>query len=115
MRDERTIRNLETIRRDVAIAAYNFILYLRRLGYPAVVISGRRSRAKQNELLRAGISPAKNSRHLTGDAFDIWFEGYRRDQIPEEVWDFVGEIGEEFGFRWGGRFNVPDVNHFDTG
>lgn len=113
--DRRTRENLASLHPVVSSYAYDFINLLRSMGYPAVIISGRRSGAKQAELVRSGISPAKNSRHLNGTAFDIWFSGYRRDEIPKEVWDFVGTIGEEFGFRWGGRFTIPDVNHFDTG
>ncbi len=84
--------------------------WIRDNGFPVVIISGRRSSDTNRS-----VGGAPNSRHLTGRAVDLQVVGYTRDQIPD-FWRFVGEVAEGYlGLRWGGRFNPPDVNHFDFG
>lgn len=55
------------------------------------------------------------SKHLEGKAIDfvpvkdgkLWWNA------PKEVWEIMGEIGEECGLAWGGRWNTPDYPHFE--
>lgn len=83
---------------------------VRRAGYPLVVISGRRSVGGNRE-----VGGAENSLHLYGLAVDLQVLGYTRDQVPVWWWEVLGQWWEARGGRWGGRFRVPDVNHFDSG
>ena len=84
-------------------------------GIEVRLTSGYRSIEKQKELIRRwergepGIfKPAKpgSSFHNFGFAVDI-------RASPPEALQRVGEIAEEFGLRWGGRFGDPV--HIDMG
>lgn len=84
-------------------------------GIEVRLTSGYRSIEKQKELIRRwergepGIfKPAKPgaSFHNYGFAVDI-------RTSPPEALQRVGEIAEEFGLRWGGRFGDPV--HIDMG
>jgi len=86
---------------------------LRSYGADVVVTSGRRSVVRQQELIRAGRTTATRSLHLSGLAFDLQISG---QGIPSREWLlFAGEIWEEIGGRWGGRFRSKDPIHFDVG
>lgn len=80
------------------------------LGVDVRIISAWRSVAHN-----AAVGGAPRSRHLQGLAFDLRVAGLPRDQVPPQVWLWLGEGWESVGGRWGGRFARPDVNHFDVG
>jgi uncharacterized protein YcbK (DUF882 family) len=101
------IRSLQPFLQPYAIAMVNGI---RQEGIPLQVISGRR-----NANVNAEVGGAERSLHLSGLAFDVQIEGYRRDEVHPYFWQYLGEWWESVGGRWGGRFSVQDVNHFDTG
>lgn len=83
-------------------------------GLPAIVISGRRTRAEQAHLVNTGASLTMNSKHLQGRAFDIWFQGFDAEQIPDEWWYLAGLVGEWLGLTWGGRWTrIRDLGHFE--
>lgn len=87
-------------------------------GWPLVLTSGKRTAEHQAGLIKAGLTQATQSRHITGTAFDVSFQGFTRDQalaLPSWVWAAVGEAGERMGLRWGGRFRDFDPFHFDAG
>lgn len=97
------------------LLAAHFISDLRQAGIPAVVISGARS-----SLVNADAGGAPQSWHLSGGAIDISIVlGGRhvpRAAIPAWWWERLGRYAESrYGLRWGGRFQAPDVNHFDLG
>lgn len=101
------LRSLDSGLRPYAEA---MVMSARAVGVPLVIISGRRSVEANRE-----VGGAPTSRHLQGLAFDVAVEGYSRDSIPWWWWQILGEWWEGLGGRWGGRFNPPDVNHFDVG
>jgi peptidoglycan L-alanyl-D-glutamate endopeptidase CwlK len=98
---------------------------LRRLsaeGLTFKVIQGRRTQAEQDALYAKGrtkpgpkVTWTRNSRHLTGRAIDLaLFQG------KNVVWESkhytrAGEIGEELGLVWGGRWKggKTDKPHFE--
>lgn len=88
--------------------------YVRGVGVPLIVISGRRTAAQQRELIAAGKTTAVKSRHLIGQAVDVQVQGLLRDQVPLAWWQWIGSVGEHFGLVWGGRFKRPDLNHFQA-
>lgn len=95
-------------------AAQQFVAYLRSVGLPVAVTSGRRTARQQAELTpAAGLYKAVNSRHVEGRAFDLALIGYRWQEVPPAYWRFMGTIWEQLGGRWGGNFSRPDPIHFD--
>jgi hypothetical protein len=82
----------------------------RAAGIDLIIISGRRSSTVNRE-----VGGAPRSFHLKGLAFDTAVLNYTREQVPYDWWLALGQFWESLGGRWGGRFNPPDVNHFDSG
>lgn len=112
---DRSAFYLSTLDRRFAPRVVEFVNAVRGVGVPLVIISGRRSQALQAALIRSGRTAATRSRHLTGNAVDVQWQGLRVAEVPAEWWVWIGSVGEVYGLRWGGRFSSPDVNHFDAG
>ena len=55
------------------------------------------------------------SKHLQGKAIDLVpvKDGKLWWNAPENVWERMGEIGEENGLAWGGRWTQKDLPHFE--
>lgn len=110
-----------------------FLLQIAIAGYGMVrVRSGRRTLAQQQriygdgrtvlECQRVGVPGAyahpgaekrtwtlpECSKHVKGEAFDIDFGQYGKEHFSS-----IGEIGEECGFYWGGRWEAKDYGHFE--
>lgn len=90
-------------------------------GIPVMVIQTRRTVAEHEANVAAGVSWTKHSKHIDGDAIDICpFEQYQlhgpdklRWDANDPVWQRIGPIGEALGLRWGGRWTVKDMGHFE--
>jgi hypothetical protein len=101
------IRSLQLFLQPYAIAMVNG---MREEGIPLMIISGRRNASVNRE-----VGGAEASLHLRGLAFDVQVEGFRREELHPYFWEQLGAWWESLGGRWGGRFSLPDVNHFDVG
>jgi len=99
------------LRSDFAPYVVHFVNVCRRAGIPFIVISGTRA----GPLADPDGNIALDSLHLQGVAFDGQVIGYLREELPGWFWQALGEYWERMGGRWGGRFRLPDVNHFDGG
>jgi len=86
--------------------------------------SGKRSLQEQKDLFLIGRLPGDDrpavtqtiwgSKHLKGLAFDFDFQGIPPDNVPQDLWDTAGWIGQQLGLRWGGRWQVlRDFRHFE--
>jgi len=106
------LARLEPQTRAIATSMVN---YLRQHGYPAVIVrlGGRRNDAEQRHLVAHGFSRTMNSAHLDGRAFDLDMAGYARDDVPKELWYAIGQLAEQVGLRWGGRWGW-DFGHFEV-
>lgn len=88
---------------------------------PVLIVDTLRTPAEQAQNIANGVSWTKNSKHLTGDAIDIVpFDIYQLDGEDKVQWDSshpvwlkIGRIGERLGLRWGGRWQVKDMGHFE--
>jgi len=90
------------------------VTHVRNLGIPLIVTSSTRTAAQQAALVRGGRSRTLQSRHLTGDAFDVDVHGFSRDQIPRWWFAQLGALAEPLGLRWGGSFRgFYDPGHFE--
>jgi len=108
-----TLENLQGLQPDVYECAVYLVNAYREAGYPAVVTSGRRTVQRQQELIAQGLTTATLSHHLNGRAVDIAFLGI--PNAPRDWYAAGGALWELMGGRWGGRFSIPDILHFDGG
>lgn len=105
---------------------------------PFTVIEGVRSRERQAQLVKAGASKTMSSKHITGDAVDLWPIGTDGKNLPSDaafprgsaaaeaadkaLWDglraiskVMKEVAAERGVKltWGGDWkSFPDGPHF---
>lgn len=76
------------------------------------ITSGKRTRSEQAALYRKlaprgmAVAPPGRSKHELGRAVDIVFS-------PADFAPMAGEVWEELGGRWGGRFKKYDPVHFE--
>jgi peptidoglycan L-alanyl-D-glutamate endopeptidase CwlK len=90
-------------------------------GVPVLIVDTLRTPREQEILIGRGVSWTRNSKHLTGDAIDIapyeLWQAHGPDKVnwnaKDPVWDVLGRIGEGLGLRWGGRWAVRDMGHFE--
>lgn len=109
-----TEKHLSRLQPRTAAVALAFINAMREAGIPAYISSSTRTQAEQDALVARGLSQTRNSRHLSGQAFDIDILGYGRDEIAKSWWLAVGEYAEAMGMTWGGRFkSFYDAGHFE--
>jgi hypothetical protein len=74
--------------------------------------------------IRSGLQQnmwTTRSKHLVGDAIDICpfavWSATGPDKLSWDVsdpnWQRIGAIGEAIGLKWGGRWTVKDLGHFE--
>lgn len=88
---------------------------------PVVIINTLRTPEEQAANLAKGVSWTSNSKHLTGDAIDVCpyaqYDAHGTNKLDwdaaDPIWQKVGAIGEALGLRWGGRWTVKDMGHFE--
>lgn len=110
-----TIGHLRRLDPSIQLGAIQMVTHVRQIGVPLTVTSSRRTSEEQRLLVRAGRSRTLASKHLSGLAFDVDVYGFSRDEIP--LWWFyqLGALGEQLGFRWGGRWTgLRDYGHFEA-
>lgn len=87
-------------------------LAITRTEYDFTVIEGVRSREKQAENVRKGVSQTMNSRHLTGHAVDIapliggqipWNDKDKFNYLADLMFECAKELN--VAIRWGGDWN----------
>ncbi len=87
----------------------------RRFRWPGLWIkSGHRSQPVVSAFHPTAPAATK-SRHLFKPslAADLRVGNVAASETPIEIWTFLGLQWERQGGRWGGRFSLPDPNHFD--
>ena len=101
--------------------AFELLARLVEAGVSVVVVDTLRTAEEHAENLRRGVSWTAHSKHLDGDAIDVCpleeyiLHGPKKLQwnASDPVWQTIGRIGEEIGLRWGGRWKVRDLGHFE--
>jgi len=110
-----SLRHIKVLSPEIQESAWWLVYVVRSAGYALQITSSVRSRAEQTSLVRSGLSRTLQSKHLSGNAFDVDVHGYGRDQVPLWFWEQVGQLGEYFGLRWGGRWSgFRDYGHFEN-
>ena len=89
-------------------------------GIPVVIVDTLRTPAEHAANLAKGVSWTPRSKHLIGDAIDLCpyaqYDAHGPDKLlwtDDPVWWRLGAIGEALGLRWGGRWTVRDLGHFE--
>lgn len=92
------------------------------------IVNTRRTAAEQQAAIARGVSWVTHSKHEDGLAIDIapyeTWAMHGDDKIQwdthDTVWLKIGQIGEQLGLRWGGRFHPlnnigvgVDPGHFE--
>ena len=109
-----TAQRIDSLVRFMRDDVVDFVNEARANGLALVVTSGRRSTAEQSRLVQAGRSRTMQSKHLSGQAFDVDLYGIDRNRVPAEIWAWIGPLGESYGFTWGGRWtSFRDWGHFE--
>ena len=87
------------------------------LGYKIIVAETYRTQERQNELYKKGrhVTAVRISKHTKRIAADIFFiENGKILAYEEAPYSELGELGESFDLRWGGRWKVPfDPGHYE--
>ena len=83
-------------------------------GITAVVVEGKRSQARQNELYAQGrttpgpvVTQVTHSKHTDGKAADLWFRvrGKTTCSVSDEWWKLLGKAARAHGLTWGGDWH----------
>jgi peptidoglycan L-alanyl-D-glutamate endopeptidase CwlK len=122
--DERSEKNIQTLKPEVQPLARRLIETAREQGINAKVISGYRSYAEQDALYAKGrtapgprVTKARGgySWHNFQIAFDVGIFSENGKEYLGESPDYrkVGKIGESLGLEWGGSWkDFVDEPHF---
>jgi peptidoglycan L-alanyl-D-glutamate endopeptidase CwlK len=104
--------------------AREFMILCASENIPTVITCTLRSNEEQDALYAQGRTTpgriitnamAGQSKHNTGEAFDVGLknpDGSMNWDDTDPHWQRMGQIGEELGLTWGGRWKHPDKPHF---
>lgn len=122
-------RRLDDLQQPFRTKAMELIARCVEAGIAVTIVDTLRTPEEQAENLRKGVSWTRNSRHLPqppdgrSRAIDICpyfqYQLHGPDKLAwdasDGVWQIIGDIGEELGLVWGGRWSVKDYGHFQEG
>ena len=121
--DPRSERNIATLEPVTAKLAREHLRRLHAEGLNFKITSGTRTFAEQAKIYAQGrTAPGKivtrakpgSSWHNFGVAYDITLFSGKNPVWESPKYTRAGEIGEELGLRWGGRFkSLVDRPHFE--
>jgi peptidoglycan L-alanyl-D-glutamate endopeptidase CwlK len=114
----RRLDDLDPRFRPVAV---EFLARCVEAGIPVLIVDTLRTPEEHAENLRRGVSWVTRSKHLDGLAIDVapyeTYALYGPDKLKwdagDPVWTKLGKLGEMLGLRWGGRWQVKDMGHFE--
>jgi len=119
--DPRSEKNLATVQPQLAKLGRELLRRLAAEGLTFKVTSGNRTKAEQAALYAKGrttkgpkVTWTMNSRHIGGRAIDLTLFSGKNPVWESKHYDRAGQIGEELGLVWGGRWRrTPDRPHFE--
>lgn len=119
-------RSLDDLSQGMKPIIFELLARITEANIPVKIIDVLRTPEQQAINIAKGVSWTTNSKHLpdsTGksNAIDIcpyYLYQLRGDKklqwdSGEPIWNEIGSIGEALGLRWGGRWTVRDVGHFE--
>lgn len=118
--DTRSERNLATVQPQLQKLGRELLRRLAAEGLTFKVTSGNRTKEEQRALYAKGrtapgpkVTWTLNSRHIGGRAIDLTLFSGKNPVWESKHYKRAGEIGEELGLIWGGRWKTPDQPHFE--
>lgn len=114
-------RKLTDLIPEVRVKAEAFLVEAIARGYPLLVTQTWRTAAEQAAIYAQGRTvpgkivtnaPPGYSWHEFGRAFDVVFKQGARGITYDGPWELLGDLGEDLGLEWGGRWRKPDRPHF---
>jgi len=114
-------RRLNDLDRRFRPLAFELLARCCEASIPVHIIDTLRTPEEHAENLAKGVSWTTRSKHLDGLAIDICpYDVYSMtgpDKLAWDanlaVWQKIGPLGEALGLRWGGRWKVRDMGHFE--
>ncbi len=114
----RALDDLDPVFKPIAC---EFLARLTEAQIHVLIVDTLRTPEEQAENVARGVSWTLNSKHLTGRAIDVCPYAIYDLSGPDKlqwlsshpVWARIGAIGEGLGLRWGGRWIVKDMGHFE--
>lgn len=109
------------------VRVFEFLARCLEAGIPVQIINVLRTTEEQIENIKNGVSWTLLSKHLPqppenrSEAIDVCpfsqFDLHGPDKLQwdgtDPAWLKIGEIGENAGLLWGGRWKVKDLGHFE--
>ena len=105
---------------------FEFLARCLEAGIPLMIVDTLRTPEEQASNIAKGVSWTPNSKHLPNAdgkslAIDVCpfetFQLHGPDKLQwntdDPAWPMIGKIGESLGLRWGGRWAVKDMGHFE--
>jgi peptidoglycan L-alanyl-D-glutamate endopeptidase CwlK len=120
--DPRSEKNLATVQPQLQKLGRELLRRLAAEGLTFKVTSGNRTKAEQAALYAKGrtapgpkVTWTMNSRHIGGQAIDLTLFSGKNPVWESKHYTRAGEIGEELGLVWGGRWKggKTDKPHFE--
>ena len=111
-------KRLEDLADSFRPLAEKLIAACKAAGIPLAIIDTLRTEAEHAANLAKGVSWVKRSKHMDGLAIDVCPQVLLREKgwaPASPLWTTIGVIGESLGLRWGGRWRVKDLGHFELG
>lgn len=114
-------RSLDSLDPRFELLAMTLLARLTEAGILVCIVETRRSQLQHDADVTSGHSWIEHSLHQDGLAIDVApYDQYLlhgADKLQwdaaDPVWQRMGQIGESLGLRWGGRWVVPDLGHFE--
>ena len=114
-------RALDDLSPEMRARAVELLARCVEAGIVVMIVDTLRTPEEHAENLANGTSWTTHSKHLDGDAIDIapleQYVLHGRKKIEwdgsDPVWARIGALGEAIGLRWGGRWTVRDMGHFE--
>jgi peptidoglycan L-alanyl-D-glutamate endopeptidase CwlK len=103
LHDEKELEAFNSLNPIPRDRAWIQLYLLREWGFDPYLNEGRRSKERQAELFSEGKSKTLQSKHLTGDAWDICLYKHGWD-APHEFKRAIGRAARIAGCVWGGQW-----------
>ena len=115
------IRDINRLKENAREACQLFLAECEGRGFPMLITETLRTRERQEELYAQGrtmpgkiVTWTKNSKHMTGLAWDICKNKKGEEYSDISFFEECGRVAEELGIIWGGTWKNKDMPHFEV-